>query len=110
MLRILIAVLLALFPLVVSAEPARFSVTVTGSGPDVILVPGLMSDRAVWDGSAAALEGHRVHLVQIAGFAGEPAGSNGQGPLLAPIVEELGAYIASVGLERPRIVGHFLAE
>lgn len=84
-----------------------FSVVVRGHGPDVILIPGLGCSRAVWDGLAQRLEGrYRLHLVQIAGFAGEAAGANGAGPLTAPIAEDLAKYIASAGLKRPAVIGH----
>jgi pimeloyl-[acyl-carrier protein] methyl ester esterase len=87
--------------------PTRFSVTVEGEGPDVILIPGLMSGRQVWDDAAASLGGkYRLHRLQLAGFAGEPAGPNAEGPLLAPIVEELHAYIAANQLKKLAFVGH----
>jgi pimeloyl-[acyl-carrier protein] methyl ester esterase len=87
--------------------PARFSVIVEGSGPDVILIPGLMSGRQVWDGAVVSLGGkYRVHRLQLAGFAGEPAGANKEGELLPAIVEALHAYIAANRLERPALVGH----
>ncbi|HEX8532533.1 MAG TPA: alpha/beta fold hydrolase, partial [Allosphingosinicella sp.] len=87
--------------------PTRFSVTVEGRGADVILIPGLTSSRAVWDQAVAGLGGkYRVHRIQIAGFAGEPAGPNAEGELLAPIVEQLNAYIAARNLKRPAVVGH----
>ena len=88
-------------------QPTRFSVTVEGEGPDVILIPGLMTGRHVWDQSVRSLGGHyRVHLVQIAGFAGEPARGNAEGPILDGVVEELHLYIAANRLQRPRLVGH----
>ena len=87
-------------------EPTRFSVVVEGSGPDVILIPGLSSTRDVWSAAAATLKAnHRVHLVQIKGF-GEPAGPNVSGPVLAPFVEELAQYIRTNGIRKPAIVGH----
>lgn len=87
-------------------QPSRFSVVVQGSGPDVILIPGLSSTRDVWAATAAQLRtSHRVHLVQLKGF-GEPAGVNGTGPVLAPFVEELAGYIHSNGLKKPAIIGH----
>jgi pimeloyl-ACP methyl ester carboxylesterase len=87
----------------------RFSVTVEGAGPDVIFIPGLMSSRAVWDDAVGSLGSrYRVHRLQIGGFAGEPAGGNGEGRLLAGVVEALHAYIAKQGLHRPRLVGHSL--
>jgi pimeloyl-ACP methyl ester carboxylesterase len=86
--------------------PSRFSVTVTGSGPDVILIPGLTGSRDVWKGSIAAVPGYRYHLVQVAGFAGTPAAANAKGPIVAPLAEEIARYIQAKGLKRPAIVGH----
>ena len=87
-------------------QPTRFSVEVEGSGPDLILIPGLTSSRHVWDQAVAGLGGHyRVHRIQIAGFGGEPARGNAAGPVLAPVVEEIHAYIAANRLH-PMIAGH----
>lgn len=77
----------------------RFTVTVRGRGPDVVLVPGLVSSTAPFEAIAARLEAtHRVHLVQVAGFAGAPIGANaGPGPHLPGLVGALSAYIDCVG-------------
>ncbi|HYC67198.1 alpha/beta hydrolase [Brevundimonas sp.] len=84
----------------------RLSVEVVGSGPDVILIPGLASSREVWRSEARRLAAtHRVHLVQLAGFAGEPW-THGDGPFVAPVVEELARYVREAGLERPAVIGH----
>lgn len=84
----------------------RLSVEVVGSGPDVILIPGLASSREVWRPLASRLSAtHRVHLVQLAGFAGEPW-SHGDGPFVEPEVAELARYITEAGLERPAVIGH----
>ncbi len=84
----------------------RFSVTVVGAGPDVILIPGLSSPRAVWAATAERLKAtHRVHLVQVKGF-GEPAGANASGPVLAPFVADLATYISANRIDRPAVVGH----
>ncbi len=84
----------------------RLSVEVVGSGPDIILIPGLASSREVWRPLANRLSAtHRVHLVQLAGFAGEPW-VHGDGPFVQPEVEELARYTAEAGLERPAIIGH----
>jgi pimeloyl-ACP methyl ester carboxylesterase len=87
-------------------EPTRFSVQVVGSGPDVVLIPGLSSGRGVWRRAVAAVPGYRYHLLQVAGFAGDPARGNGDGPVVAPLVEEIARYIEARGLARPAIVGH----
>jgi pimeloyl-ACP methyl ester carboxylesterase len=86
--------------------PTRFSVTVVGSGPDVILIPGLAGSREVWRGIVAANPGYRYHLVQVAGFAGTPARGNARGPVVAPLAEEIYSYIAANRLARPALVGH----
>src|SRR5690606_29564637 len=89
-----------------SFATARLSVAVVGSGPDVILFPGLGSSREVWRATADRLKAtHRVHLVQLAGFAGEPW-SHGDGPFIAPEVEDLGRYIVEAGLAQPAVIGH----
>ena len=95
---------------VVQTSPAfasdRLSVEVVGSGPDVILIPGLASSREVWRAEAGRLQTtHRVHLVQLAGFAGEPW-SHGDGAFVEPVVGELARYIRETGLERPAVIGH----
>ncbi len=102
---------------VVRAEPTaavsaftsdRLSVEVVGRGPDVILIPGLASSREVWRATADRLKAtHRVHLVQLAGFAGEPW-SHGDGAFIQPEIDALARYIRQAGLTRPAVVGHSL--
>ncbi|MBP2161387.1 MULTISPECIES: alpha/beta fold hydrolase [Asticcacaulis] len=90
-----------------SAPEARFSVEVIGSGPDVILIPGLGSSRDVWDATVERYKGqYRLHILNIAGFAGEPAGANATGEVIAPSVEALDAYIKAKKLKAPTVVGH----
>lgn len=85
-------------------QSERISVETMGQGPDVILVPGYASSREVWRPTAQRLSSHyRVHLVQLAGFAGE-AWSHGDGPLLQPAQDELARYAS--GLDRPAYIGH----
>lgn len=91
------------------AASARFSVTVSGQGPDIILIPGLASSGAVWDDTVMHLKGHyRLHVLNLAGFAGEPAGANTDGEILAPSVEAIDAYIKASHLQKPVVVGHSL--
>lgn len=91
------------------ADHARFSVTVTGSGPDVILIPGLGSSAATWDSTVDALKGqYRLHVLNLSGFAGEPAGANASGDILPAEVEALDAYIKANHLKNPAVVGHSL--
>ncbi|MFJ6025088.1 alpha/beta fold hydrolase [Brevundimonas sp. NPDC092305] len=84
----------------------RLSVEIVGQGPDLILIPGFGCSREVWRAEAERLMAtHRVHLVQLAGFAGEPW-THGDGPFLQPVVDELARYVREQGLERPAVVGH----
>lgn len=89
-----------------SAAPARISVVVRGSGPDVILIPGLGASRGIWTSTAAAVPGYRYHFVQLSGFAGTPAGGNRAGPVASAAAAEIARYIAERRLQSPAIVGH----
>ncbi len=100
---------LKLFPDSRLVTRERISVEVVGRGPDVVLIPGLASSRETWRRTAERLRGrYRLHLVQVAGFAGEPARANATGPVVAPTVADIDAYIVSAGLKRPAVVGHSL--
>lgn len=105
------ATVLALQLCVTFAEPVsdRIIVTVRGHGPDVVLIPGLASSGAVWDATVRHLEGHhRLHIVQIAGFASAPARANAQGPVIQPTLDALDAYIKTNKLKSPKVIGHSL--
>jgi len=84
----------------------RIGVTVVGSGPDVVLIPGLSSEPQVWQSTIAAVPGYRYHLIHVSGFAGRPAGANASGPVLIPVGEEIARYIREARLDRPAVVGH----
>lgn len=93
----------------VAADPMsdRITVTVHGKGPDVILIPGLASSAAVWDATVAHLQGsYRLHVVQVAGFAGASARANAQGPVLQPVLNAIDAYIKTNKLKAPSVIGH----
>lgn len=88
---------------------SHISVQSIGEGVPVVLIPGLASPRAVWDGVAPDLaRRHRVLLVQVNGFAGDDRGANGNDEMLAGIVRDLSAWFRDNGIERPAIVGHSL--
>jgi pimeloyl-ACP methyl ester carboxylesterase len=85
----------------------RITVNVRGHGPDVVLIPGLASSGAVWDATASHLENHfRLHIVQVAGFAGAPPLANDHGLVLQPTVDSIDAYIKANKLQAPRVIGH----
>ena len=81
-----------------------------GQGPDVILIPGLSTPRAVWESTAARLKAtHRLHIVQIRGF-GDAAGPNAEGAVLPRVTADVRGFIADCitgqGRPAPAIVGH----
>ncbi|WP_205412180.1 alpha/beta fold hydrolase [Sphingomonas crusticola] len=87
----------------------RITVSVTGKGPDIILIPGLAGSAHVWDAAVSHLAPtHRVHVVQVAGFGGTPAGGNASGPVLEPTVAAIHAYIAANHLQGAAVIGHSL--
>ena len=88
--------------------PTRFTVVDQGTAgkPDLILIPGLASSRAVWDAEAKLLApNYRLHLMQLDGFAGAPAGANATGAILPGVVEELHQYIEANKMN-PIVIGH----
>lgn len=87
----------------------RIVVSVQGTGPEVILIPGLASSGHVWDATVAHLaKSHRVHVVQVAGFAGTAPGSNATGPVLEPLVAALHDHIVAHQLQGAAVIGHSL--
>lgn len=86
----------------------RISVEIVGTGPDVVLIPGLASSRETWRRTADRLRAHfRMHLVQINGFAGTPGQANAAGPMFDPVAEAISAYLGTLKLPIA-VVGHSL--
>ena len=87
----------------------RFSDEIVGQGPDILFIPGLASSRDTWKATAERLKDrYRLHLIQVAGFAGEPARANGQGPVLVPTAEAIDAYLVEQHLAPTVVIGHSL--
>ena len=85
----------------------RISVEVIGKGPDLVFIPGLASSREVWRATSERLRTHyRLHLIQVAGFAGEGPRANATGPVLTPTAEAIDAYIVSAKLTPATVIGH----
>jgi pimeloyl-ACP methyl ester carboxylesterase len=84
--------------------PTMFSVSVTGHGRPIVLVPGLAAPPEVWDATAKHLaEKWQVHVLWLAGFAGKPAPASAE-HYLDRVDAELTAYVKS--LDHPILVGH----
>jgi pimeloyl-ACP methyl ester carboxylesterase len=87
----------------------RFSDEIVGKGPDLVFIPGLASSRATWKATAERLrDRYRVHLIQVAGFAGEPARANATGEVVVPTAEAIGAYLEEQKLAPATMIGHSL--
>jgi pimeloyl-[acyl-carrier protein] methyl ester esterase len=87
----------------------RFSDEIVGKGPDLVFIPGLASSRITWKATAERLRAHyRLHLIQIAGFAGEPARGNATGDVLIPTAEAIDAYLVEQKLNPATVIGHSL--
>lgn len=86
----------------------RISIEVVGRGPDIVMIPGLASSRETWRATAERLRAnYRLHLVQVAGFAGEPVRGNATGEFFAPVVADIAAYLATLG-KPATVMGHSL--
>ncbi|OAN63934.1 alpha/beta hydrolase [Sphingomonas sp. TDK1] len=86
---------------------AHISVQVLGRGSPVVLIPGLSSPRATWDGVVPELiKNHRVYLVQVNGFGGDDPRANLQPGILDGIVADLHTLIADKKLGAVPVVGH----
>ena len=85
----------------------RITIAPRGSGNDVLLVHGVGGHPDLWAGIADSLDdSFRVHLVHINGFSGAAPGANADGPVAAPVAEEIARYVREADIERPVLVGH----
>lgn len=92
-----------------------FAVQVTGTGPAIVLIPGLLSTGEVWETTVERYKDrYTLHVLTLAGFGGPaPIGA----PFLSRVRDELLGYLKglqvargerSVPSERPILVGHSL--
>jgi len=83
-----------------------FSVTVTGKGPAMLLIPGLLSSGEVWDSTVARYQDrYTLHVLTLAGFGGPaPIGE----PFLSRVRDEVITYLREQKLQNTVIVGHSL--
>jgi N-formylmaleamate deformylase len=85
---------------------ASFTVAVTGKGPAMLLIPGLLSSGEVWDSTVARYrDRYTLHVLTLAGFGGPPPVG---APFLARVRDEVIAYLREQRLQKTVIVGHSL--
>jgi pimeloyl-ACP methyl ester carboxylesterase len=81
---------------------------VTGTGPDLVLVPGLGSSPETWEQVTASLaQDYRVHRVHVAGFAGRAANGD-PATLLARTEAEIIRHLDCQKVDRAAYAGHSL--
>ena len=74
----------------------HISIVSEGSGSPVVLIPGLSTPRAVWDGVAPELvRNHRVISSKINGFGGDDPGMNLAPGISTALVADLHAYLTA---------------
>ena len=92
-----------------------FTVYIEGEGPDVVLIPGLSTPRAVWDKTREQLKGRfKVHTIQTRGF-GDKAPVDTLTPEARSLLDSyafhladyIDDYLIEIGRgQKPAIIGH----
>lgn len=88
-----------------TAHPS-FDVKVTGLGPAIVLIPGLLSAGEVWDSTVERYKDrYTLHVLTLAGFGGPaPVGA----PFLSRVRDEVITYLREQKIQKAVIVGHSL--
>ena len=83
-----------------------FTVSVTGKGQPIILIPGFSCSGDVWNETVDHLKNrYECHVITIAGFAGVPSIDT---PILQTVRNEIIRYVQAENLVKPIIIGHSL--
>lgn len=89
-----------------ASQPYAFSVTVSGQGPPMILIPGYSCSGDVWKETVAHLSNrYQCHVLTLPGYAGVSPITQ---PVLQTVRDEIIRYIRDQHLDRPILMGHSL--
>ncbi len=92
-----------------AAEFNGINITVEGSGPSVIFIPGLNSSKETFTGTCEALKStHTCHLLHLPGFAGNAPLPNAKDGFLPKMRDSIEQYIREKRIDKPVLVGHSL--
>nr|WP_293834183.1 alpha/beta hydrolase [uncultured Arsenicibacter sp.] len=103
---LLFTLLIAVYATCCVAQSNAFTVSVTGKGQPVILIPGYSCGGEVWKETVDHLKGrYECHVLTLAGY-------NGVAPIQAPVLQtvrdELIRYVKTQQLHKPILLGHSL--
>jgi len=89
-----------------ASERYDFDVDVTGSGDDIVLIPGLSSSGEVWNETVSELEdSYRLHVITLPGFAGnEPVEKDDE--FVFRMAEQIVDYVQDNQIKDPVLMGH----
>lgn len=83
-----------------------FTVTVSGKGKPIILIPGYSCSGDVWKETVDHLKDrYQCHVLTLAGYAGVPALDH---PGLKTIKDAIIQYVKDKHLDKPIVIGHSL--
>lgn len=101
---VLLLFLSAIFSVFSSHAETQFTVSVSGQGQPIVMIPGLMSNGNVWQEIGARLsKNHQVHILSLAGFGGTPAIHQ---PSVENTQQAVFDYITSHRLDNVILMGH----
>lgn len=85
----------------------RITIRSIGTGTPVVLIPGLASPPAVFDGINQSIgRDHRIIFVEVNGFAGSAASPGSLEGLMPGVVDELAGWLGAKRIEKPAVIGH----
>lgn len=93
-----------------SAESVKgIAITVEGSGPDMIFIPGLNSASGTFTSTCDAFKQHyRCHMLHLPGFAGQAPTAEAQAAFLTTMRDGILQYVQQQQLHKPILLGHSL--
>lgn len=105
--KILAIAILSIIIITTNAQQQKaFSVTVTGKGQPVILIPGFSCSGDVWKETVDHLKNRfQCHVLTLAGYAGTAAIDS---PILKTVRDEIIQYVKQQHLNKPVVIGHSL--
>ena len=105
--KLIIIAILSIVIVKTNAQQIKsFSVTITGKGQPVILIPGFSCSGDVWKETVDHLKGKfKCHVLTLAGYAGTPAIDS---PGLKIVRDQIIQYVKQQHLNKPIVIGHSL--